>query len=387
MWYFFAAVGVYGHLAICIWIINRIHATALPHWFVKGLDLIWYGFLFGLPAGTLAWIVFRPGIRLLSWDRIDSFCILYGSICSCAAVFTTIVWYRYLSQLEITERLISNHTEVVNVRQKRAKLTSSLIHTAIASLPGNQVFQLGIHRKTIKVPGLPKPLDGMTITHLSDLHFTGRVHREYFLEVIERANELRSDFVVITGDIVDKPKCLPWLNDILGQLKSRHGVLFVLGNHDLRIHDESAVRNRMTENGHIDLGGRYAILSHNGYPIFFAGNELPWFSRATNMSECPQRYKGKRPFRIALSHSPDQIEWARRFDIDLMLAGHTHGGQIRFPGIGPVFAPSWYGVKFASGTFYEKPTLLHVSRGLSGTRLLRINCRPELTQLVLQAER
>jgi uncharacterized protein len=63
-----------------------------------------------------------------------------------------------------------------------------------------------------------------------------------------------------------------------------------------------------------------------------------------------------------------------------MLAGHTHGGQIRLPVVGPVFSPSRFGVRYASGTFFRAPTLMHVSRGLSGTRPLRFNCRPELAQ-------
>ena len=67
-----------------------------------------------------------------------------------------------------------------------------------------------------------------------------------------------------------------------------------------------------------------------------------------------------------------------------MLAGHMHGGQIRFPIIGPIVGPSYYGVRYSGGVYYVKPTLLHVSRGVSGVQTLRIHCRPELTKLVLR---
>ena len=93
---------------------------------------------------------------------------------------------------------------------------------------------------------------------------------------------------------------------------------------------------------------------------------------------------GRRAVRILLSHSPDQIQWARARDFDLMLAGHTHGGQIQLPVIGPLIGQSRYGVRYCCGVFHVPPTLLHVSRGLSGVQNLRINCRPELTKLVLK---
>ena len=90
-------------------------------------------------------------------------------------------------------------------------------------------------------------------------------------------------------------------------------------------------------------------------------------------------------FRILLSHTPDHIAWARAQGVDLMLSGHNHGGQIVLPVIGPVFAPSRFGVRYAGGAFWLEPTLLYVSRGLAGRHPLRINCPPELTRIVLEA--
>ena len=192
--------------------------------------------------------------------------------------------------------------------------------------------------------------------------------------------------MVISGDIIDKRKCFPWLSTLLSRLRARHGVYFVLGNHDLRVRNEMGLRDELTRCGLIDLGGRFQVIEIRGCPVLLAGNELPWFVPAADMQHAPDRLGQRRPFRIAVAHSPDQIEWSRRHDFDLMLAGHTHGGQIRFPVIGPVFAPSRYGVKYCAGTFFSEPTLMHVSRGLCGTRPLRFNCAPELAKLVLRSE-
>jgi hypothetical protein len=116
-------------------------------------------------------------------------------------------------------------------------------------------------------------------------------------------------------------------------------------------------------------------------PVLLAGNECPWFPPAPPWVPCTD---ADRPFSILLSHSPDQLPWARRCGVDLMLAGHTHGGQIRLPVVGPIICPSRYGVRYASGLFAEPPTLLHVSRGLAGVQPLRWGCPPELTLLELQ---
>jgi predicted MPP superfamily phosphohydrolase len=101
--------------------------------------------------------------------------------------------------------------------------------------------------------------------------------------------------------------------------------------------------------------------------------------------EFPTR-EATEPFRILLSHTPDNYPWARANAVDLMLSGHNHGGQIRLPLFGAIHTPSSFGTKYAGGTFWEAPTLLHVSRGVSGRHPWRWNCLPELTRLVLRSE-
>ena len=115
-----------------------------------------------------------------------------------------------------------------------------------------------------------------------------------------------------------------------------------------------------------------------------AGNELPWFPPAADLSQAPPPAPDG-PLRIVLAHSPDQIAWAQSADVDLMLAGHTHGGQIRLPLLGPIFVPSRWGVHYASGLFHAAPTTMHVSRGVSAEFPVRVGCPPELAHLVLRS--
>jgi predicted MPP superfamily phosphohydrolase len=195
-----------------------------------------------------------------------------------------------------------------------------------------------------------------------------------------------ADLVAITGDFVENVRYLDWVREVLSRVQSRYGVYYVLGNHDKRLRDAAPLRRALSDAGLIDLGGRWVKVEVRGEPLILAGNELPWFRPPAPMEDCPGVAGGARPLRVLLAHTPDQLPWARSFDFDLMLAGHTHGGQIRFPIIGPLVVPSRYGAKYAAGAFYEDPTLLHVTRGVSSLEPLRFRCPPELARLVLQID-
>jgi predicted MPP superfamily phosphohydrolase len=307
----------------------------------------------------------------------------YALICGGMAVVVPVIWsIRKMTGFGLSP-LIHNHTQRLNVVRE---IGHSLIGTRsaffLSKVPGNQVCELYVHDKALCHPRLPPALEGLTIGHLSDFHFTGKLKRDYFEFVIDRANALNVDIMAVTGDIVDKDECIDWIPSTLGQLKSRHGVYFVLGNHDKRVTDVPRLRSTLREAGLIDLAGRSHEIEVAGHRIALAGNELPWFGPPSELST---DQLDAQIFRILLSHSPDQLQWARQRQFDLMLAGHTHGGQICFPIIGPVVSPSLYGVKYACGAFYEAPTLMHVSRGISGLEPIRINCAPELARLTLRS--
>jgi hypothetical protein len=252
-------------------------------------------------------------------------------------------------------------------------------------IPANQMFELRVHEKILAVAELPEALEGLTIAHVSDLHFSGKIRKAYFDYVIERTNALDADLVAVTGDILDTAHCLDWIPSTLGRLTSRLGGYFVLGNHDKRLGDEQCVRQTIAATGLVDLGRQHVCLDVGDQRVLLSGNELPWFGPPPDLSG--EFLNDSSLFRILLSHSPDQLRWARQRGFDLMLSGHTHGGQIRFPLLGPIVAPSAYGVKYANGVFFEAPTLMHVSRGISAIIPIRLNCAPELAKLVLVREK
>ncbi|NIL97790.1 MAG: hypothetical protein GTO76_08630, partial [Planctomycetales bacterium] len=318
------------------------------------------------------------------WSANISLPLLYVIFCWAIAVWTVPQFLRP-HRGDDKAVLISNHTTLVDMAEQLtgASRLGGLARLG-ARLPGNQVLQLLIHEENIRIPNLPPALEGLSLTHVSDLHFTGELPKSFFQEVVRRANDLEGDMIAITGDIVDREACFEWLPDTLGQLRASQGIYFVLGNHDTRV-DSDRLRQLLAGCGLIDLGGRWLATECRGQQIVLAGNELPWFGPVVDLSDVPDRGGGG-PFRILLAHSPDQLEWARRHEFDLMLAGHTHGGQIHLPWSGPVVSATRIGTDFAAGLCSAPPTVLHVSRGISQTIPLRLRCPPELARLTLHGD-
>jgi uncharacterized protein len=202
--------------------------------------------------------------------------------------------------------------------------------------------------------------------------------RKFFKAVFDRCLDWETpDLLCITGDIVDSNFHHRWIVPMLGRLRWKEAGLFILGNHDIR-YQPKLIRRRFHRLGLHNLGNAWKELSVRGQPMLVVGYEAPWFVPKPNLAGCPEKM-----FRLCLSHSPDSMGWARRNKIDLMLAGHVHGGQIRLPLFGSMLVPSRYSRRYDCGTFFEQPTLMHVGRGISGKHLLRLNCRPEVTRLVL----
>src|SRR5262249_51984958 len=276
--------------------------------------------------------------------------------------------------------LLSNHTQTLNVAERLGyKPIGRGKHRRLACLPFNEVFQVDLAERTLRLSRLPPAWDGLTVLHLSDLHLCGTPDKEFYQRVMDVCRDWEPDILAITGDIVDSKRHHRWILPVLGRLRWRVAAYAIFGNHDHRF-DTTLQERRLQRLGIRVLGNSWEMVEVRGEPLIVIGQEVPWGKPAPDLRGCPQG-----PFRLCLSHTPDRIRWARQHRIDLMLAGHVHGGQIRFPVIGSVLVPSLYGRRYDCGIFCEPPTIMHVSRGLGGQHPLRYNCRPEVTKLVLRA--
>ena len=372
---------------------NQINATGIKRRHTKRIEKIFILLCFLLPmligysewSSICYWLFNRT-----SWWPTDAYWFRhYGAWCLASSLVLGVLWLE--SRLWIIPPSNLLHTE-----KHRYNVHREIEHGSVGDnltrwlhrIPGNEIARLDVTKKQLKLARSIQGLDGFRIGHLSDLHFTGQFRPDHYHFIIDRLLELEPDFIAITGDIIDFDRCLNWVEPILGRLSAPYGCAFVLGNHDCRLSDLPALTDTLVGMGMRDAGAaRHMIQMDRGSCIEIIGNERPWLRR----SESPARFElasaeSGQTLRLALCHSPDQLKWARRQRADLMLAGHTHGGQVRFPGIGPIVAPSHYGSRYASGVFYKPPTLIHVSRGVAGTHPVRWRCAPEVSVLTLRSD-
>lgn len=374
------AVLAAGHAELLVTLVNRVHALPVPCGRLRHLRHVHDVLIPAFPIALVWWVGIRgPGLLAGgSWADIPWGWRIYLSICGVGVLGLCWSAVRWCLRT-IPEVQISNHTEVIDIAARLGRRpVGAGPFRALLHVPGNQAFQLELSRKTYQLRRLPAEWDGLAILHLTDLHFVGTLDRTYFEEVTELAAEQRADMIVFTGDLLDRQHCLEWLPTTLGRLTAPLGCYFILGNHDWYL-DSRQIRAELERLNWHDAAGKVIVGEHRGRPLAIGGTERPWMGQHPDFSAAPPE-----AVRVLLSHTPDHLEWARRQQVDLMLSGHNHGGQVVLPVIGPVYSPSVYGVRYASGVYWREPTLLYVSRGISGRHPLRLNCRPELTTLVLR---
>lgn len=373
-----------GHFELWVTFINRTHALPIHEPTLKKIRHITYVMLLGFPLVLFGAVgLYTPGVLVGGeWSRLPFWWKPVFVLCTLGFLGFLVSVFRHLFY-RVPRLQTESHSEMIDIREK---LGLSLIgdgpYHYLAGLPFNEIFCVEFSRKTFVMDRLPAAWDGLTILHLSDLHFSGTLTRDYFGELCRIAGESQPDLIIFSGDLLDEMHCLDWLDETLGQLEAPLGRYFILGNHDWNQLSEQ-IRTALTRLGWMDVSSQTLQLEYAGHSLLIAGTEVPWMGEHPVLPS--QGGEGAADFLLLVSHTPDNFYWACSQEYDLVLAGHTHGGQVRLPVVGPVFAPSVHGTRYTSGTFYRKKTLLHVSRGVSGIHPLRFLCPPEFSLLTLRA--
>ncbi|MEQ1829273.1 MAG: metallophosphoesterase [Pirellula sp.] len=382
-------IVVVGHFGVWIALYNRINATGFHRITIKRIEKLIVLCCGLIPLAILAFESSRIGLDGVLQSLASAkfpwhwSTIAYSVLTGCVALGLAPLWLRDRPQFASakTRFRIAESADFHPLKEDPTSRDRILIGSSfrkMSRLPGNQIASLQRNIKELLVPSLPRELQGMTIAHISDVHLTGHISNEYYRLAMDWVCDQKPEMIVVSGDIVDYQRALVQLEPVFEGLCAPMGMYFVLGNHDRRLSDPSMICNQLCRMGWSDLGQREFVARRGVTPVRMIGNELPWFSRGTPILDVSIH-----AWTIGVSHSPDQWRWGLANRCGLMLCGHTHGGQIRFPVIGPVITPSWFGSRYASGVFLRESTLMHVSRGISGVHPFRWGCIPEVSLLKL----
>jgi len=271
----------------------------------------------------------------------------------------------------------------------------------LLALGFDQRNNLRVERLKLAYLNLPGSFDKFQIIHISDIHASYWVTETYLLKMVEHINALPKDLVVITGDILTGAVNSFWkkwmpsgdkdyiamVTDVLSRLKCENKFA-VLGNHDQRngIVNEQRLVKELEKTGIRVLRNDSVKLTKKNEYICIAGTDDYWHScdlpRA--LSKVPDDI-----FSVLLSHNPDITgELDKNMKADLVLCGHTHGGQIRIPFLSQYFLPINNPNRYIAGLVKEPFGYTYVNRGI-GTIVFpfRLNAAPEITYLQLVRNR
>ena len=252
---------------------------------------------------------------------------------------------------------------------------------------------------TIYIANLPDAFHGLRIAQLSDIHYDNFSEPSFVRHAVNKINDLAPDLVLFTGDYVSKGPTPYALNKHHAELCA--GILkdvtcperyAVLGNHDMAV-GPHAVTAALVSNGIPVLIDSYRALERDGQRLWLVGlNDAGTAGiRPDPIAAAPPA--GTEPI-LLMVHEPDYTDYLLDSPLgartDLIFSGHSHGGQVCLPIIGPLFEPPW-GREYVKGLFRfprkDKTVQLYVNRGLGTVGLpLRLNCPPEITLITLSAE-
>ena len=233
--------------------------------------------------------------------------------------------------------------------------------------------------QTVNIQKLPGALDNFKIAHLSDLHIKEKepVHER----IIDELTKANPDLIVVTGDFIDESENIEICLEFVKRLKAKYGVWAVLGNWEHGMGDTDEFVKRLKETGINLLVNENRKIKIGEDFLYLAGVDDPFFKK----DNLPLAVKGiplnsKQSLTILLAHSPDIFEQAKKYNIPLVLAGHTHGGQVRLPFVGPLYSLTPTMGKYSMGLFKESNSQMYVNPGIGISKIpFRFFCPPELT--------
>lgn len=244
-----------------------------------------------------------------------------------------------------------------------------------------------IYRRPVKFNNLPPQLEGLKIFHLSDIHLHHYVTLSDLEDMLLEAEQFKPDLTLVTGDIADNLLLLPDALKMIEQLNSPLGSYAILGNHEYFRGAEKVkqIFGKSNTPLFIDQGTTIQV---NDFPLFIGGIDDPRAMGAKEHSFFRERIdktllaQPSEAFSILMSHRPDALDYAAEVGLNLVLAGHTHGGQIGFNGRS-LFESNWPD-RYLWGEYRLKNSLLYTSSGAGHWFPFRLGCPAEAPVITLE---
>lgn len=275
--------------------------------------------------------------------------------------------------------------QFLKITSKWAVGSTALGIGGVGYMNGLEPKWIDVQHLSLMLQRLPSAFAGYRIAQISDIHIGDWMSRDHLAEVVQLVNSQQADMIVITGDFVSV------INDRLGDelasglraLSARDGVLGVLGNHD-HWTNAGMVEEALRAGGAININNAVHTITRDGALLNIGGVDDVWERKHqldVVLDKLPREGAA-----ILLAHEPDFADTSAATNrFDLQLSGHSHGGQVRLPLIGPLRLP-YLGEKYHMGLYRVGGMLHYTNRGVGMIRpYVRLNCRPEITVFTLQA--
>jgi len=395
-WGIWIAVAITAYSAFASWVLAPLHAAA---WCQPVLDY------FNALAGALQFLGYcavRATLARLGHTSDEVAWVLIYAV-NAALAFTAVVALRVFWRRVIAPRPLSLAEAPIEAASAGQRLSRRwFLGTGLKVLGGGAVAVVGysmfveprwprVTRQEIRLRDLPPELDGLVAVQITDIHHGPWLSRERVRAIVETVNDLRPDLVFLTGDYIHRSRAyIAPVAAELGQLRPRIGIVAVLGNHDW-LHDGGLMRTEFQRAGIPVIDNDRLILTPERRLVPSAERGLALCGVSDLREDWPdyQRALGGLPegmARVLLSHNPDVAEEAgltqSQLRVDLIVSGHTHGGQIRLPFLGTPIVHSRLGQKYREGLVQGPVCPVFICRGLGVVGVpIRLGVPPELAVL------
>lgn len=258
---------------------------------------------------------------------------------------------------------------------------------AITSVYSRYIGTTGIFVKAynIKSSKITDNFHGFTIVHITDIHYGRTTHKKELTNLVNQINECKPNIVVLTGDLIDRDtklstKKINELSSILNKIDTSVGKYAIKGNHDYKFDEWENIINN---SGFMDLNDKYdTIYYKNTNYILLSGISTLTYGKSSinerlkSTNDFLSNASEKPIYSILLLHEPDFVDQINNNYFDLILAGHSHNGQIRLPFIGPIYTPE-HAKKYYSEHYKIKNSNLYISSGIGTSTInFRLFDRP-----------